>query len=231
VNLATLAVTLGAFAFGFVVAPHAARAIEATPPDPLDDPQPIRRVGPWLSRRRMLGPLLGLVGAAVAARTGAHPAVAAHVVAAVGLVVLSIIDLDLFLLPKRLVYPLLLATGLLLVVAAITDGNGSSLRQALLGSAGAWGALLVLHLISPGGMGFGDVRLALVIGLDLGWMGTPEVVLGLFAGFIFAAIIGIALLVTRKRGRSDAVPFGPFMAAGTLFVLIGGDVVVGLTRH
>src|SRR5205085_1677025 len=84
------------------------------------------------------------------------------------------------------------------------NGDGSTLGRALVASVGAWGALLVLHLVSPAGMGFGDVRLALLIGLDLGWLGTSEVVLGIFAGFLFAAVIGLLLIATRRRGRSDA---------------------------
>ena len=226
-----IAVTLGAGAFGAVVAPFANRAIKETPPDPEDDPAPVPRVGPYLARRRLMAPLLALVAAAVALRTGVHPEVAAHVVAAVGLVVLSVIDLDLFLLPKRLVYPVLLSTFALLVVAAIASGDGSTLRRAVLAGFAAWGALLVMHLVSPGGMGFGDVRLASLIGLDLGWIGSKQVMLGIFAGFLLAAVVGIALLATRKAGRRDAVPFGPFLAAGTLFVLMGGDLAFGLVRH
>ncbi|MBA2607653.1 MAG: prepilin peptidase [Actinobacteria bacterium] len=206
------------------------RVIEETPPDPEDDPQPVPAVAPWLRRHRLLAPILALVAAGVAARTGAHPEVAAHVVAAIGLVVLSVIDLDLFLLPKRLVYPLFGATFGLLVVAAAVHGDGTALQRALLGSLGAWGALFVLHIVSPAGMGFGDVRLALLLGLDLGWLGARQVFFGIFVGFILAAVIGLLLLVTRKRGRRDAVPFGPFLAAGTLFVLLGGDALAGLTR-
>lgn len=226
-----IAVVAAAAAFGALVAPAAMRAIEATPPDPDDDPVPVRRVGPFLARRKLLAPLLALVGAAVALRTGVHPEVAAHVATAVGLVVLSVIDLDLFLLPKRLVYPLLFAVFGLLVVAAIATGEADLLRRAVVGGLAAWGALLVLHLVSPGGMGFGDVRLASLIGLDLGWLGGSQVMLGIFAGFIFAAVVGIGLLAVRKRGRRDAVPFGPFLAAGTLFVLMGGDLAIGLVRH
>ena len=226
----TIVVTVLAAMAGAAVTPIASRVIKETPPDPEDDPQPIPQFGPWLARRRLLAPLLALVAGAVAARTGAHPEVAAHVVVGVGLVVLSVIDLDLFLLPKRLVYPLLAATAALLGVAAVADGDGSALKRALVASLAAWGALLVLHIISPAGMGFGDVRLAALIGLDLGWLGAPEVVLGLFAGFILAAVVGLLLLATRKRGRSDAVPFGPFLAAGTIFVLVGGDALAGLTR-
>jgi leader peptidase (prepilin peptidase)/N-methyltransferase len=122
------------------------------------------------------------------------------------------------------------ATVLLLVVAALADGSGVAMQRALLGGLGAWAALFVLHIVSPAGMGFGDVRLALLLGLDLGWLGARQVFLGIFAGFIFAAVIGLLLLVARKKGRRDAVPFGPFLAAGTLFVLAGGDSLLGLAR-
>ena len=227
---ADIAVTVVAAIAGALATPLATRVIEETPPDPEDDPQPVPAVGPWLKRNRLLAPLLAVAAAGVAARTGAHPDAAAHVAVAIGLVVLSIIDLDLFLLPKRLVYPLLAATVLLLAVAALVDGSGVAMQRALLGSLGAWGALFVLHIVSPAGMGFGDVRLALLLGLDLGWLGTRQVFLGIFAGFIFAAVIGLALMAARKKGRRDAVPFGPFLAAGTLFVLVGGDSLLGLTR-
>jgi leader peptidase (prepilin peptidase)/N-methyltransferase len=174
--------------------------------------------------------LLAVVAAAVAAQTGAHPVVAAHVVASIGLVALSVIDLDLFLLPKRIVYPVLFATGGLMVLAALIDGDGASLKRAVISGIAGFAALLILHIISPAGMGFGDVRLAGLIGLDLGWIGASQVILGLFSGFVFAAAVGISLLVTRKKKGRDAVPFGPFLALGTLFVLVGGDLVLGLTR-
>lgn len=225
-----VAVTVAAAIVGVLATPVALRVIEATPPDPEDDPSPVPVVGPWLRRNRLMAPLLALAAGGVAASTGAHPAVAAHVAVAIGLVVLSVIDLDLFLLPKRLVYPLLLATLVLLVLAALADGSGEALQRALVGSVGAWGALFVLHIVSPAGMGFGDVRLALLLGLDLGWLGARQVFLGIFGGFILAAVIGLLLLATRVRGRRDAVPFGPFLAAGTLFVLLGGDSLLGLAR-
>ncbi len=227
---ADIAVTVIAAIAGALATPLATRVIEETPPDPEDDPQPVPVVGPWLKRTRLLAPLLAVAAGGVAARTGAHPDVAAHVAVAIGLVVLSIIDLDLFLLPRRLVYPLLAATVVLLGVAALVDGSGVAMQRALLGGLGAWGALFVLHMISPAGMGFGDVRLALLLGLDLGWLGARQVFLGIFAGFILAAVVGLALLATRKKGRRDAVPFGPFLAAGTVFVLLGGDSLLGLTR-
>jgi prepilin signal peptidase PulO-like enzyme (type II secretory pathway) len=57
-----------------------------------------------------------------------------------------------------------------------------------------------------------------------------QVILGIFSGFVFAAVIGIALIVTRRRKGRDAVPFGPFLALGMLFVLWGGDLLLGLAR-
>jgi len=228
---ATIAVTVAAFLAGLAVAPTARRAIEATPPDPDDEPAPVPRVGPWLVRRRVLAPLIALVAAGVAARTGPHPEVVAHVLVAIGLIVLSVIDLDLFLLPKRLVNPLVVATAGLLAIAAVVHGDGGPLWRALIAYVAAFTVLLVLHVISPRGMAFGDVRLAGLIGLDLGWFGASQVVLGLFAGFVLASVIGLGLLAARRRGMRDAVPFGPFLAAGTLFVLFGGDLAFGLVRN
>jgi len=230
-TVSDIIVTVVAALAGVLVAPYATRAIRDTPPDPEDDPPPVRRVGPWLERRKLLAPLLALVAAGVAAQTGAHPAAAAHVVAALGLVTLSVIDLDLFLLPKRIVWPTVGAIAALLVVAALVDGDATALKRAALCGLGGFGALLVLHIISPGGMGFGDVRLAGLIGLDLGWLGVRQVIVGIFSGFVFAATVGIALIVLRRRKGKDAVPFGPFLALGTLCILFGGDVLLGIARH
>jgi leader peptidase (prepilin peptidase)/N-methyltransferase len=231
IDLGTVAVTVAAGIAGVVAAPYAAKAIRDTPPDPEDDPPPVPRVGPWLDQRKLLAPLLGMVAAGVAATTGAHPVVAAHVAATLGLLTLSVIDLDLFLLPKRIVWPTVGAIAVLLVVAAVIDGDATSLKRAALSGIGGFGALLILHIISPNGMGFGDVRLAGLIGLDLGWLGVEQVVLGIFSGFVFAAVVGLALIAARRKKSRDAVPFGPFLALGTLFVLCGGDLLLGLTRH
>ena len=230
-NVATVLVAGAAAVFGALASPYAARAIRDTPPDPEDDPPPVPRAGPWLEQRKLLAPLLAIVAAGVAASAGAHPAAAAHVVAAVSLVTLSVIDLDLFLLPKRIVWPTVGAVGALLVIAALVDGDATSLKRAALAGLGGFVALLVLHIISPNGMGFGDVRLAGLIGLDLGWLGAQQVVLGIFAGFVLAAVVGLTLIALRRKKSRDAVPFGPFLALGTLFVLCGGDLLLGLARH
>jgi leader peptidase (prepilin peptidase)/N-methyltransferase len=150
----------------------------------------------------------------------------AFLVVTAGLVALSVIDLEHFLLPNRIVYPLAIATLALLVLAATGDDAWSAFGRALLGGATAMVTLGVLHFASPRSMGFGDVKLAFVLGLALGWLGWSELVLGLFCGFLAGAVVGLALIVLRRRGRKDHLPFGPFLAFGTVVVLLWGDVVL-----
>jgi leader peptidase (prepilin peptidase)/N-methyltransferase len=172
--------------------------------------------------------VLAVLNIGVAVRFGVDAAVPAFVVFIACLVTVSVIDLDLFLIPNRVIYPSLALMAALLAAAALIDGDASPLGTAAIGGAGAWVALLVVHVINPAGMGFGDVRLAGVIGVALGWLGYAHIAAGLFAGFVAASVVGLSLLLVRSRGRKDPVPFGPFLAAGALFVLLGGDRLLGL---
>jgi leader peptidase (prepilin peptidase)/N-methyltransferase len=69
-------------------------------------------------------------------------------------------------------------------------------------------------MIYPGGMGFGDVKLAGVLGLFLGFLGWPELVVGTFSAFVLGGLFSIALLLTRRATRKSGIPFGPWMLAG-----------------
>lgn len=150
----------------------------------------------------------------------------AFLAVATGLVALSAIDFEHFLLPNRIVYPLALATLALLTLAAVGDGAWDALERAVLGGIAGMLTLGILHLASPRSMGFGDVKLAFVLGLVLGWLGWGELVLGLFFGFLAGALVGLALIALRRRGRRDHLPFGPFLAFGTLVALLWGDVIL-----
>ena len=75
-------------------------------------------------------------------------------------------------------------------------------------------------------MGFGDVRLAFVLGLFLGWLSLRHVLTGVFLGFLLGAVIGVGLVVLRLRSRKDAVPFGPFLAGGTVLAVLFGDQII-----
>ncbi len=164
--------------------------------------------------------------AAVGARFSHSWALPAFLVLTGALIAISAIDLEHFIIPNRIVYPVGFASVALLAFAALVGHDWSAFERALLGAVAAFAFFFVLHVIVPAGMGFGDVRLSFVLGLFLGWLGWPEVVGGLFAGFLYGSVIGIALIVFGGRGRRQHIPFGPFLAAGTMtFVLVGNHLV------
>ncbi len=172
----------------------------------------------------------GALFGALAARFEDSWALPAYLVLAAALVALSVIDLELYILPNRIVYPLALAMIVLLTIAAVGDDDLDAIERGLIAGVIAFSIFFVLHMISPRSMGFGDVKLAFVLGLSLGWLGWGELLLGLFLGFFYGAIIGIVLIATRLRARSQALPFGPFLAAGALTAILVGDTIINWYR-
>lgn len=174
--------------------------------------------------------LLAVVCAAllggVAMRLHDSWALPAFLVLAAALVALSLIDLRHLILPNRIVYPLAIATPVLLAVGAIGDRDGGAFLRSLLGGVVGFAAMFVLHVLSPRSMGFGDVKLSFVLGLALGWLGWGQLVLGLFLAFLYGAVVGVVLMVLRRRGRKDQVPFGPFLAAGMLTAVLWGEAIL-----
>ncbi len=146
------------------------------------------------------------------------------------LVALSLIDLEHKILPNKIVYPsVIAAVPLLAITAALGPGLDAWLRAVLGGIAGAGGFLLVA-LISPAGMGMGDVKLAGLIGLFLGYLGWGRLVIAFFAAFAIGAVVGIALMITGKAGRKTAIPFGPFMALGAIISALAGKTLLDMYR-
>lgn len=180
-----------------------------------------------LPARYWLVPAANAVLFAVAAvRLGADWALPAYLLFFAVLLVISVIDFQLQIIPNRIVYPAIFASIPLLALAALAGDDWSAFVRAVLGASGAWFALLVIHIVSPGGMGFGDVRLSFLLGLFLGWISYGHVVTGLFLGFLLGAVIGLGLVVLKLRSRTDHVPFGPFLAVGAgVTVLAGGPLV------
>lgn len=172
-------------------------------------------------------PLVELATAALfaltAVRFGVDAALPAFLVFVAALVAITPIDLELRIVPNRIVYPTLFVSVPLLLVAAAVDGDWRSARDAAIGGAAAFAAFFVLWYISPKGMGFGDVRLSAVIGIFLGWIGPWHIALGLFLAFLSASAIGIALMLAGRKGRKDAIPFGPFLALGALVAMLVGE--------
>lgn len=151
----------------------------------------------------------------------------AYLVFFLGLTTISVIDLRHYLIPNRVIYPTLYATFLLLVAAAVIEGNGHKLVQALVGMACAWFFFFVVWFIYPRGMGFGDVRLSALIGLVSGWVSLGNVVLSVLLALLIGAAIGLVLIVVRLRSRKQAIPFGPFLALGATISVLWGDQLFG----
>lgn len=175
-------------------------------------------------------PLAALAGAlvvgAAAWAVGSNAAAPAFVyIGAVG-TVLALIDLEVHRLPDRLTLPSYPIVALLLLIPAIVDGQWGAYGRAWLGALALFAFYLALALIYPAGMGMGDVKLAGVLGLGLGFLGWPYVIVGLFAAFLFGAVIGIVLMILGKAGRKTAVPFGPFMIAGAIVAIVFAQELV-----
>ena len=113
-------------------------------------------------------------------------------------------------------------------VAAIVMGEPERIWMMALGAMIALAAMWLIYIFSRGGMGDGDVRFAPLLGLYLGWLNPGIVLPGLFFGFLAGAVVGVVLMVFDRAGRRTAVPFGPFLALGTVVAIFVGQHFVDL---
>jgi len=140
-------------------------------------------------------------------------------------IVLTLIDLDTHRLPNVIVLPSYLVAGILFTIAATLTGEWASLLRAGIGMAALYLFYWVLRLARPSGMGGGDVKLAGVIGVYLGWIGWGALAVGAFAAFLFGGVYGIALMLARRAGRKTAIPFGPWMILGAWAGIFTGEPI------
>jgi leader peptidase (prepilin peptidase)/N-methyltransferase len=160
--------------------------------------------------------------ALVARRFGWSPSLPAELLLVTGLVPLAVIDAERLILPRRIVWPTGAAVLAALVAAATTTGQWHRLGVAAICAAAAFAAFLALHLVSPSGLGFGDVRLAPVIALATGWLGWEAAVVAFFVANLVGAVVGVALIATGRRSRRSPVPLGVFLAVGAVVALVVG---------
>ncbi len=155
----------------------------------------------------------------------------AFCILAATLVVQTWIDLQTQRLPREITFWGAGLGGIALIVAAIVNDEPERIWMAALGAVIALALMAAIYYASKGGMGFGDVILAPLLGMYLGWLNPGIVAPGLFFGFIAGAVVGVAMMAGNKAGRRTAVPFGPFLALGTVVAVFVGqgfvDIVMG----
>jgi leader peptidase (prepilin peptidase)/N-methyltransferase len=181
-------------------------------------------------------PLVELACAALfagtAARFGHQWDLPAYLALFAGLLALSCIDVERMLLPKKIVYPLTVLVAALLLLAAAGTGKWHDYVIGVICAAGWVAVFFAMNRVSPRLLGFGDVRLSLVLGLSLGWLGVGYVLLGFFAANVIGAIVGVVLIATKHMGRGERIPYGVFLALGcALAVFAGPELLRPFTNH
>ena len=156
---------------------------------------------------------------------------AAFCVLGAGLIALSWIDLHTKRLPREIIYVTALMGIPLLCIAALVRHEPRRILMMLLGAAIALTFMGLIYVVSKGGMGDGDVRLSPLLGAYLGWLNPGFVAVGLFLGFLLGAAVGVALMIVGRAGRKTAVPFGPFLAVGTIAAIWLGQPGIDLILH
>lgn len=140
------------------------------------------------------------------------------------LLAISLIDVERKVIPNRIIYPAVPVFAVALVVGELL-GDDVDLWRALVGFAAYGGALLVINLVYPRGMGMGDVKLAAFIGLVLGSFGLGLVAVATALGVLLGGLGGVLAMAFGSKGRKSAIPFGPFMASGAvLSVFFGAEI-------
>ena len=181
-----------------------------------------QRFGAWHPAAEILTALLfALIGL----RFGASPVLPAFCYLAAVSVALAFIDVAHRRLPDVLTLPSYpVAIAALGVATPFVPRGAGHLIDAAIGLACASAFYLILALVYPVGIGWGDVKLSGLLGLYLGWVGLRALVIGVAAGFVLAAVAGLALIAAGKATGKSQLAFGPFMLAGSLTVIIAAGL-------
>lgn len=140
-------------------------------------------------------------------------------------VALALIDLDVRRLPDAIVLPSYPVAAVLLTLASWGAGDWGALLRAAVAGVTLFAVYFVLLVVYPRGMGFGDVKLAGLLGLYLGWVGWGAVVVGAFGAFLLGGVYALVLLATRRAGRKQGIPFGPWMLLGAAVGIAVGEQI------
>lgn len=177
----------------------------------------------------------GLLFGLTAWKFGLEPETALYMGFFWTLVVLTIIDIEHHLLPTRVIYPALAVGAVGLAISALVDEDTDRILDMVIGAAIYGGIFFVIFYAAPqGGFGFGDVRLGLLLGTFVGYLGAPGLIfVAMFLAFLTGALIGITLKWLEGRGaetdgqlRKAKIPFGPYMALGAALTIFWGQKIL-----
>jgi leader peptidase (prepilin peptidase) / N-methyltransferase len=164
-------------------------------------------------------------------RVGVRWDLPAHLLVAAVSANVILVDARLHKIATRIIYPACIGLFALLAIATFAPwvSSGPTVRdllRAIVGGLVASAFLWLLVFIVPTGMGQGDARLVLLLGMLLGWHGWRHVYLGLFAGFILGSVFGLMLIATRRGGRKTQIAFGPYLVSGAMLFCLWPSLVV-----
>ena len=140
-------------------------------------------------------------------------------------IIIFVIDLEQGLILNKVIYPTMVVALLLALYPWpwFNESMGMRVAYSALGGGIGFVIFLLIALISRGGMGWGDVKLAALIGLATGF---PQVILAVIMGAILGGIVAVALMIAGKRKRREAIPFGPFLAVAAMVTLLWGSNIL-----
>lgn len=161
-----------------------------------------------------------MVLALLLARFGGQPDVVAFCFMGALGVSLAAIDMSVQRLPDRLTLPAYPVLVILLTAAALIQHDARALVRALAGSVVLAAVYLLLALLRPGQLGGGDIKLAGLAGLTLGWLGWPVLLVGAALGFLLSGLVSVVLLAARRISLRSDICFGPFLLGGALLAIL-----------
>lgn len=169
-----------------------------------------------------------LVAAGVAWRLGPVWVLAGYLVFVALTVTLFLTDIDHKRIPNRITYPGTPAAAVVLAAGALADGRASDLPGAFLGAIVYSGFFFAVFLAARGGFGFGDVKLAVLLGLFLGFLGWDRLLVGGFLTAGIGGVMAIGAIVLGRAGAKTEIPYGPAMILGAWATVIGGQPLIDL---
>jgi leader peptidase (prepilin peptidase)/N-methyltransferase len=140
-------------------------------------------------------------------------------------IIISVIDLEHGLILNKVIYPSMVVALLLALLPRpwLTQWVVTGVANAALGGGIGFAIFLLIAIVSRGGMGWGDVKLAALIGLATGF---PLVFFAIIMGAILGGIVAVALVIAKKRKRRETIPFGPFLALAAMVTLLWGSNIL-----